>query len=360
MTVEIVPFGFEAELLDAFWAVQDTLYADDRWWGILPLADRRYQFNPEASFFTVQGGTHRNFLARQDGRWVGRITAMVGPHLRHDDDGPLGLVGFFEAAPEPAEVGPALLEAALAWLREQGAERVRGPINFSTWYDYRFVVEGQEQGPFLLEPYHLPHYAGVFQAAGFEVYKDYASLLVPLVPVGLMKGAHARAEREGVRFEIMRADELPDQLPMFHRLGQIFSSKTAFTDLSFEEYQLLYGGAGALLTEPTLSWLAYSRDDEPLGYVFAYPDLLEPVRRGAPDDRPRHTVLKTIAASPDGPAGLGWALTYLHVKHALDAGYTHMMFALMEKYHELDRYAKRVRDGVEIIDRRYHLYERAL
>src|SRR6478736_4298142 len=56
------------------------------------------------------------FLARRDGRVVGRITAQVDERFNEVQGNDWGQFGFFESENDPA-VAKALLDAAFAWLR---------------------------------------------------------------------------------------------------------------------------------------------------------------------------------------------------------------------------------------------------
>ena len=64
---------------------------------------------------------------------------------------PIGLLGFFESDDDEDAARDVLLPAA-QWLRSEGCERVRGPMAYSTWNDYRFVTERTEPGSFHGEP----------------------------------------------------------------------------------------------------------------------------------------------------------------------------------------------------------------
>lgn len=331
MRPPITAFRFDDELLEAFLAVEPRVYAKDPFWSRLPHPDVRAQLAPRNPFF-ADGGEHRAFVAFEGQTPVGRVVAMRSPRLGAD-----GLVGFFECA-DDRDAARALLDAARAWLAEQGATRVLGPMNFSTWYRYRFVTAGHANGPFLLEPYNPAYYPALFEAAGFRPFQTYATLKVTHTPLPLLAAMHARCVRAGVRFEPLDLSQLDTALPLFFDLSRrIFAGKTAYSAVSFEEFQGLYRGAAAIL-EPGLSWFAHDAKGDPLGFLFAYPDLLEPARKGDPGARPETTVLKTIGILPDAPKGLGWALSHLHIEAARERGYRYGLYALMEKHEELMRY----------------------
>ncbi len=61
-----------------------------------------------------------------------------------------GAIGGFDAA--DAEAAALLLDRAAHHLRHTGCRIALGPMNGNTWRRYRFVVESDGRGPFLLEP----------------------------------------------------------------------------------------------------------------------------------------------------------------------------------------------------------------
>lgn len=338
MGTSITSFRFDDDLMAAFLDVERAVYRGDPIHARLPQPDLSSQLSARNPFF-AQGGEHRAFVAFAEDTPVGRVVAMRSPRLTTEDGGPLGLVGFFECE-DRIETARALLDEATRWLAAQGAARVVGPMNFSTWYRYRFVTGGHERGPFLLEPYNAPWYGRLFQAAGFTPYRQYASLRVTHTPVAMLAAMHARCARKDVVFEPLDLSRGDDALPLFYELSRrIFAGKTAYSAITLEEFQGLYRGATALL-EPGLSWIARDGAGSPLGFLFAYPDLLEPARRGEPTARPETTVLKTIGILPEAPRGLGWAMCHLHIEAARARGYRFGIYALMEKWQELLRYTQ--------------------
>ena len=70
------------------------------------------------------------FLARRDGRVVGRIAAIVDEEHNRVHEEKIGFFGFFESE-EDREAAAALFRAAEAWVRGElpGASRLRGPVN---------------------------------------------------------------------------------------------------------------------------------------------------------------------------------------------------------------------------------------
>jgi hypothetical protein len=78
------------------------------------------------------------FLARREGRCVGRIAAGWRREVAPDAIGTFG----FLALERDAAVLSALLRAAGGWLAAQGARRVRGPLSLTINHEVGVLVEG--------------------------------------------------------------------------------------------------------------------------------------------------------------------------------------------------------------------------
>ena len=98
----------------------------------------RQRFNPKHNPFFAHADVQL-FIARREGRTVGRISAQVdSEHIRYWHER-AGMFGFFECEDDP-EAARALLTAAEEFLRERGMEIARGPLP-------RHGVEFRDFGP---------------------------------------------------------------------------------------------------------------------------------------------------------------------------------------------------------------------
>jgi hypothetical protein len=115
------------------------------------------------------------FLAEQDGRVVGRISAHIDTlALTMPADkgfGPgCGQFGLFEA--ENEGIGHALIATAEQWLREQGMSRVIGPISMSIWEEPGLLIQGYDHPPTVMMGHAKPEYRGWIEAAGYKPVKQ--------------------------------------------------------------------------------------------------------------------------------------------------------------------------------------------
>ncbi|EHN11366.1 hypothetical protein PAI11_17550 [Patulibacter medicamentivorans] len=135
------------------------------------------------------------FLAERDGRVVGRITAHVDRALHEFQGNRWGQFGWFEVE-DDQEATNALLDAAAAWVKERGCDRIVGPFSFTTNDECGLLVNGFDRPPIVLTGWHHPYYRTLLEnAGGFERAMD-----------TLMWDLHAR-DRERVHPMIWRIAE---------------------------------------------------------------------------------------------------------------------------------------------------------
>lgn len=170
MDIAIAPVAGRADFrafVDLLWDV----YASDPHW-VPPLrGDARAlvggeRHNPYFGHAEVQC-----FLARRQGRVVGRIAAHVDRLVLERRPG-LGLWGLFEVAGDDAEVGAALIRTAEDWLRARGMVRAQGPMSLSIWDEPGLLVEGFDGPPAIMMGHHRPAYQEMIAAAGYAGVKD--------------------------------------------------------------------------------------------------------------------------------------------------------------------------------------------
>nr|WP_255586540.1 GNAT family N-acetyltransferase [Hephaestia mangrovi] len=115
------------------------------------------------------------FLAEQDGRVVGRISAHIDtlaltmPVDKGFGSG-CGQFGLFDA--ENEGIGQALIATAEQWLRDQGMTRVIGPISMSIWEEPGLLIQGYDHPPTVMMGHAKPEYRGWIEGAGYAPVKQ--------------------------------------------------------------------------------------------------------------------------------------------------------------------------------------------
>ena len=115
------------------------------------------------------------FLAEQDGRVVGRISAHIdtlaleAPAAQGFGPG-TGFWGLMEA--EREEVFTALLARAEDWLRGEGMTRAIGPVSQSIWEEPGLLTQGFDHPPTVMMGHARPEYQAWVERAGYAQVKQ--------------------------------------------------------------------------------------------------------------------------------------------------------------------------------------------
>jgi|GEM_PF-347406 len=252
---------------------------------------------------------------------AGRCALYKNPLLRHHEKSCIA-IGNYECT-DDAEVSAALLNEAKKLAKEAGAQLLIGPLNGSTWDAYRFDTQpGKDL--FFLEPYHLPHYAKQFEAAGFSTLADYVST----IDRTLAHDAPAVLKREkefldqGFRFRHILLDEYEselDRLYVFCR--RAFAKNFLYTPVSREVFFNKYKTIKPFIKEEQVIIVEFP-NGKTAGFVFCFHDHACRTEK--------RLVLKTLARDPSPETkGLGNVLGNRMTKYAAGNGYASIIHALM-------------------------------
>jgi GNAT superfamily N-acetyltransferase len=150
------------------------LYADDPNW-VPPLKSEALGLiTPEKNGWFSHAKAQL-FLAEEDGRVVGRISAHIDTLALtmppEQGFGPgVGQWGLMEA--ERQDVFQALLERAEQWLRDQGMTRAVGPISMSIWEEPGLLIDGYDHAPTIMMGHAKPEYRGWIEWAQYRPIKQ--------------------------------------------------------------------------------------------------------------------------------------------------------------------------------------------
>jgi hypothetical protein len=163
----------DRKLVDRFirvpWYIHREHYPDSRW--VPPLImDRRDFLNTKKNPF-FEHATCGFWIARSDGRDVGRIAAIDDADYERFHGERVGYFGMFECPAEP-RIARALVDRACDWLGARRREQVIGPLGFSTHYEAGTLVDSFDRDPGIMMPYNPPYYAELLHGCGLEKAKD--------------------------------------------------------------------------------------------------------------------------------------------------------------------------------------------
>jgi GNAT superfamily N-acetyltransferase len=253
------------------------LHANHPQW-VPPLKlERRLFLNRRMNAFFSHGEAEY-FLARRDGRVVGRASAQVNHAFNDHQQKKWGWFGFFEVE-EDQQAAEGLLDAAAAWLRERGMERMVGPADFSMNDESGILVEGFELRPMIRQPWHPPYYQQLVERAGMTKAMDLlmwnleVTERAKVLPVIWELAAKAESEH-GIRVRPMRRRQLRKDMDAFAEVyNSAWSENWDFVpyskkdlDALAQELQLVFDKHWAMIAE---------RMDtgEVVGMAMTFPDI---------------------------------------------------------------------------------------
>ncbi|HWA45938.1 MAG TPA: dATP pyrophosphohydrolase [Hypericibacter adhaerens] len=168
--LEIRPVASRRDL-DEFIGLPGRLYGQGHPGFVQPLRfERREALTPGKNPY-FEHAEAKLFLARREGKVVGRISAQLDRLYLERYRDATGHFGFLDAIDDPA-VFRELLATAADWLKGKGMVRAMGPFNFSTNEEVGLLIDGFDAPPVMMMPYNPPYAAAHIEAAGYAKAKD--------------------------------------------------------------------------------------------------------------------------------------------------------------------------------------------
>ncbi len=218
------------------------------------------------------------FIAHRNGRAVGRISAHID-ELALDMPpeqgfGPgTGMFGYFDA--EDSEVATVLLRTAEDWLRDQGMNRVVGPISMSIWEEPGLLVRGHDHPPLIMMGHHPEHYAGWIEACGYEraktLYTYDLDITVDFPPI-VQRIVKSTTRNDRIKVRYVRKDHWDEDAEIILSiLNDAWSGNWGFVPLTPEEVKHTGKKLKTIIHEE-LNMIA-ELDGRPVAFMLTFPDI---------------------------------------------------------------------------------------
>jgi GNAT superfamily N-acetyltransferase len=278
--VKVVAVGDRGGLKE-FVELPYTLYRHDAFWvpplriAVKELLDRKkhpFYANADAEFY----------VAKQNGRVVGRIAAIVDrAHNRFHEES-AGFFGFFECVNDVG-VAEALLTRARQWCEDRGAKFLRGPVSPSTNYECGLLIDGFDSSPMVMMPYNFRYYpelmdrAGLVKAKDLLAYKSNANT-IDMGKIGRV--ADRVLAKQGVKVRPIDMKNFQREVErVWDVYGRAWERNWGFVPMSKDEF-LLMGKEMKQILKPELVLMG-EIGDRLVGFALALPDInfaLKPAR----------------------------------------------------------------------------------
>lgn len=265
-----------------FLQVPFRIYKDIPQW-VPPIAadarrmlDRRrnpYYRHSQAAFFISQ---------TEDQAAGGRLAVLNNTRYNDFNHEKTAFFFLFECEQDQA-AADGLFEAGFAWARQQGLTQIIGPKGFSALDGLGLLVKGFEYHPALGIPYNPAYYTGLLEGTGFtaasEMISGYLTNKKLVLPEKVRLVAERVQQQRGLSVTCFKTRN--DLRRLIPRLKDLYNGAlegtTGNVPLTDEE-------AGSMANQ--ILWFAdpelikiICKDNEPVGFLFAYPDISAALQR---------------------------------------------------------------------------------
>jgi hypothetical protein len=256
------------------------LYRDIPQWVPPVEMDIRRMLNPRKHPF-YKHSEAAFFLALRDGQVIGRIAVLNNHHYNAFNHERTAFFYLFECEDDP-QTAVRLFEATFDWAHTRGLDRMVGPKGFTALDGLGLLVKGFDHRPAFGLPYNPAYYVSLVEIAGFkpgeELVSGYLNSQAPF-PSKIHRASELIQRRRGLRVaSYHKRSDLRALVPKLQALyNHALNGTSGNVPLTDDEVKTL---ADQLLwfADPRLIKIIL-KDDEPVGFLFAYPDISDALQR---------------------------------------------------------------------------------
>lgn len=279
--VVITPVSGKAER-EAFVDLAYRINADDPNW-VPPLRMEALELVDPAKNPFFGHADVQFFLARRDGRVVGRISAHLD-HLALAMDpeqgmGPgIGNWGLLEA--EDGDVARALIATAEDWLRGKGMTRVLAPLSMSVWEEPGQLTRGHDHPPTVMMGHQPKRYQTYIEAQGYtpaKTLKTYELDISKEFPPLIQRIVQSGEKNPKIRIRNVDKSKFDAEAALIlDILNDAWSDNWGF--VPFTDREIAYAGKKfkPIVREDLIMIAEY--EGEPVAFMMTLPDLNEVLR----------------------------------------------------------------------------------
>jgi hypothetical protein len=223
----------------------------------------------------------RFWVAYQNDKPVGRIAAIINYPYNEKTGKKLGRFSRLEFFDNP-EIFSALMDTAIAWLKEKGMTTAHGPLGFTNLDNQGLLIEGFDYLPSIASVYHMPYYRKYIEDYGFRKEIDWVEFRLTIGKKAIEKsnrGAALLKKRYG--FEVVRFEKKNEVLPyaddLFHILNKSFD-RLPFVSPIDEKLAEAYKNKYLKAVNPKYIFFL-KKEEEIIGFIMGVPSLSKALQK---------------------------------------------------------------------------------
>ncbi len=220
---------------------------------------------------------HQAFIARRDGKIVGRIVAIIN-HISNRKEGTkyvrFGFIDFIE----DFEVADALIRTVEQWGRARGMEAIHGPLGFTDFDPEGMLTCGFDQAGTIACIYNYPYYPEYLARMGFRKDAEWVEYKIA-IPKAIPDKHLKIAELHVLRFDTI-ADIVKQGYAhrLFRLLNITYADLYGFSELTDEMIDYYIRKYVPLLRLELITLIA-DENDELVAFGIALPSLTRAMQK---------------------------------------------------------------------------------
>ena len=224
---------------------------------------------------------HALFVAKENSKIVATAAAFYDNNLVAHWDKKVGLIGYFEALPDKFEAVQALFAKLESYLKSEGAEIIRTPVNGSIANPAGLLLNSFNETPVFLMMYNPSYYRQYFRRLSYEPIKDLLAFTVDLLDGRLRRKSQfilKRAQNSEVRtrpFDRKRFEEESDLLARIY--SETFKAHWGYAPQSEEEFYEILSPFKLALESDFIQFAEH--EGKVVGFALGVPDYNPTFRR---------------------------------------------------------------------------------
>lgn len=260
-------------VLNDFIGLPYRLYKDDPYWVAPMVSEEKKRFSPKYHPF-LQRNEVEYFVCYRDAEPVGRIAGIINKdHNRHHSD-KTAFFGFFESIEDDA-VAARLLSAAGNWVKDRGADALRGPTNFDINDMSGLLTRGFDEIPYIMMTYNFPYYQPLLQRNGFEMAMRFFAYSVTQEAIRFPDVLERLQQRQQDNGITLRSADFSFARREAQNAAEIFNrswiNNWGFVPFTEEELLRAFEQVKFFAKEDLIIFAEYK--GRPVGFALALPDI---------------------------------------------------------------------------------------
>jgi hypothetical protein len=218
------------------------------------------------------------FLAYINGELCGRIAAIINDNHNKFHEDKVGFFGFFECINNKS-VSRALFDAVSNFLKSEGKNVLRGPVNPSTNDEVGLLINGFDMPPVMLTTYNPEYYIELLEDYGFQKARDLFAYLITDEILNdkssmdkLERVSRVVLERENLKIRKINIANFDSEINTFHNIyNNAWEKNWGFVPMTKEEFGFV-GKMLKAIVDTDIIYIAES-NGKPVAFSLSFPDF---------------------------------------------------------------------------------------